>query len=210
MGQSNVTNVLKNQLFLLKSAILYSNTVLITFNVVSPAFLTVFCTFYCWFVYFIVLCLWNALHLYNFDHKSDLKEKLNYLEFQDQNRQEIHRQIPHCIHYTHLPRQFQHHQQVGNSSQRVITPKNWAKDFAVATVHFIQNKRPTFFSCNNCKDPEGKPIGLYTKIDCFKKFHEQNIFEKLFPVWIIIFCFLLLCVSFSQNFKKKNEKYSSD
>ena len=90
MGQNNVTDVLKNQLFLLRSAILYSYTVII-FNVVSPAFLTVFCTFYCRFVYFIVLCLWNAVHLYNFDHKSDLK-KLNYLEFQDQNRQEIHRQ----------------------------------------------------------------------------------------------------------------------
>ena len=43
MGQSNVTNVLKNQLFLLRSAILYSYTVLITFNVVLPVFLTGSC-----------------------------------------------------------------------------------------------------------------------------------------------------------------------
>ena len=75
MGQSNITSVLENQLFLLR-------------------------TFYCQFVYFIVLCLWNALHLYNFDHKSDLMEKLNYLEFRDQIVRKYIRKDP-ALHSSH-------------------------------------------------------------------------------------------------------------
>jgi len=145
-------------------------------------FLTVFGTFYCRCVYFIGLCSWNALHLYNFDYESDLKEKLNYLEFQDQNCQEIHRQ--RSLHSSHSSSMSISTPSTSRQQQSKIGyPQKLSNRLRCRYCSFHLKQTTTFFSCNNCKDPEGKPIiGLCTKIECFEKFHEEKISEKLFSV----------------------------
>lgn len=113
------------------------------------------------FFHFIDLCLWNALHLYNYGKSKN--NQLTYLHFRDSVIKDLLGDIQPSV---PAPISGQHF------------PKKVAKRLRCRYCS-IKNKRSvSFYVCETCND-KGKPVALCLKSNCFKRYHDEKLYRFL-------------------------------